>query len=398
MNVFQKLVAPREEPRGAAELRGGPTGSSGSRAPGLPGSGAPLPRGFRARVGQEPRGAAGPPLPPPFLPPRPPRMSTRLNCPRQAGAGRVSPSLIVAERNERLTAKRPRTSFKEALDDALEELDTQAEEGQVSSGAYVNIAKRIKAVYDSHSGREEGMKYAVIRMALENARNLAIAPDEVEWPNPEFLDELLVEASKKMHDLDDEDEDWVYDWTEDLIGVYINDGTDPEVFWKIIDMLTSAILHAPLCIALVFSKKFAEILVDQADELNLKELEPLEYSKDREEELTEFWIDKFRQFPSYDFYEFMSTLFDNDSERIESQPTADEQLFRSKLLKKIRRSLKSGCECSICSQLYRKRPNESAAAAREERIAELDAKISALEEIVREESDPEGPPSESDSE
>jgi hypothetical protein len=312
-------------------------------------------------------------------------MSRRLNCPFTAGpGGRVSPSLIAAERNERLTAKRPATSFKTALDDALEELDTQAEDGQVSSGAYVNLAKRLKTVYDSHSGQAEGMKQAVIHMVLEDAENLRVAPEEVDWPSGEFLEELLDAASKKMHDSTDESSLNWEDWVDDLLGVYINQGTEMTIFWSILGHLTSVIPRSPLCIAAIFSQRLGYLLSDLADtdKFTLQVCEPVSYSREHEAELMSFWVDKFKMFPSYDFYLFMTTLFDNDCERIESRPFPDEYLFREKVTKKIKRCLKRVCECPTCSRIYRRWPTPESPedAARAARVAALKAKGDRLEQ------------------
>lgn len=303
----------------------------------------------------------------------------------------MSPSLIVAERNERLTAKRPRTSFKEALDDTLEELDTQADEGQISSGAYMSLAKRIKTVYDSHSGREDGMKYAVIKMVLEDGNNLRMVPEEVDWVNREFLEELLCAASEKLHDsTDDSSHEDMEDWVDDVLQVYLIDRTDFNVFWGVFDLLASVIPRSPLCIATIFSRKLGELLVDMAYDVDLQTIEPVEYSKDSEQELTDFWVDKFKMFPSDYLCEFMTALFEEDSKRIQSQLLADEELFRHKLFKRLKRSLKRVCNCSTCSQIYRKPPPQSAeAAARADRVAALEAKISELEKVAGEQSESE---------
>lgn len=271
-------------------------------------------------------------------------MEARLNHPPCIGRfGRVSPSIVAAERGDRQT-KRNQTSFKDALDAALDELDTQAEEGQLSSGAYMHVAKRMKAVYDARSGsREEGIRYGVIKMVLEDAYNLPNVPDEVDWTAEEFVEDLLLAASEKLHASVDESKHIdMKDWIRDVIEIYLAPYKEDFVtFWGVLDLLTRVLTRTPARIARIFAPQLGKVIVDIADDAKLSDVEPSGCST----ELKEFWIDKFSMFPSDYLFQFMSILFDKESSTVGNE-------FRNKLRKKIARGLKRRCVCENCNLLF----------------------------------------------
>ena len=283
-------------------------------------------------------------------------MAARLGC--IGRFGRVSPSLVGAERDERKTTKRPQSSFKLAIDDALDELDTQAENGQLSSGAYMQVAKKMKIIYDAQTGsREAGVRHAVVQMALERANILPSTPKEVAWFADDFLEELLWKASEK-HEQDLTENfrstatSMIDEWITEVISVYTMDADDLEIFWDAFRMLTQAMARIPLSFAGRVAKCFGEFLVNVAiDNTELSWIEPFEYDDVSHDMVLEFWQEKFALFPSEYLFEFMSRLFDD----AEGDATEVETDFRNNLKKKIRRIIKRRCTCDTCSQLFPKR-------------------------------------------
>jgi hypothetical protein len=282
-------------------------------------------------------------------------MAARLGC--IGRFGRVSPSLVGAERDERMSKNRPQTSFKRALDDALDELDTQAENGQLSSGAYMQVAKKMKIIYDAQLGsRESGIRHAVVQMALEHANILHATPKEVDWLTNDFLEELLWTASEKHQQLQDLTENadlsMIDGWITDVISVYTMDAEDCEIFWDAFRMLTQTMARIPLSFGGRVAKCLGEFLINVAvDNTDLYWIEPFEYDDVSHDVVLEFWEEKFTLFPSDYLFEFMSRLFD-DAEGDATEVEAD---FRKNLKKKMHRIIKRRCTCVTCSQLFPKR-------------------------------------------
>lgn len=282
-------------------------------------------------------------------------MAARLGC--VGPFGRVSPSLVGAERDERETKYRPQSSFKHALDDALDELDTQAENGQLSSGAYMQVAKKMKIIYDSQNGsRDLVIRQIVVQMALEHVHILHVAPKEVDWLTDDFLEELLWAASEKHQQILTQSDNIysmvvVDEWIKHMISAYIADEGDYDLFWDGFHMVTKAMAQIPLPMGGRIAKCLGEFLIDVAiHNTNLYEIEPFGYDDASQDALMQFWKQKFTRFPSEHLFEFMSRLFDDAEDDYEES----EIEFRKKLKKKIRRGLKRRCTCVTCSQLFPK--------------------------------------------
>jgi len=112
----------------------------------------------------------------------------------------VSPSLLISAartRREEAFARRNAPSrcgrtIKRAAEDAMTELDTLAASGQISSGAYLSLGKRLKTVHDADEERTTRVRRKMaIEYACEVPFSMHWVPDDVEWFTISFMNELV---------------------------------------------------------------------------------------------------------------------------------------------------------------------------------------------------------------
>ena len=266
--------------------------------------------------------------------------------------GRVSPSLMLAEQQERATTRTP-SSFKRALDSALDTLDEQAEKGQLSSGAYTQLAKKMKEVYDAQGGtKDDIVRETVMQMALLDPHVLVSCPDEVEFFSDSFLKDLLWKLSDKLHSArNEETENDTHTWLKTLFEVYTVDCECPQAFWGGFANFSMVLPGIPPCIASRVLVAFGECLENVASSKEVRFLEHTVNFDDEEayqDHMKNFWEDVYHMFPSDHTITFIERLF-KAAKRNEPKPVTK---FRAKLLKELKAKCATRCQCDHCTRLY----------------------------------------------
>lgn len=287
-------------------------------------------------------------------------METRLNCPGVVGPfGRVSPSLIAAERTDRKLIEGANASFKQAVGKALDELDIQAENGQLTSGAYMQVANKLKKIYDSQViNNDAAIRKLIVQIAVQEPTVLHSVPDGIEWFTPGFLEDLLCEAAEVLQsDIRNNTDRLSKDrWIDQILNIYLDRAEDPELFWNGFDILSQTIPRVPLCLGSQMAQEFGKYLIGAVyKNTSLDELEPFTYFEVEPEEVMEFWEEKARKFPSDYTLEFITDIFEDAK--------ANEPAVLVEIRKGIKENIQSGferrCKCATCSQLFAKpKPNE----------------------------------------
>jgi len=123
----------------------------------------------------------------------------------------VSPSLLIAERRDRARRNKSQNgsvSVKRSAASAMTDLDDLASDGQLSSQAYIMLAKSLKVVHDATCARAVSQRNLVaMEFATEAPYTLIHAPADVDWFSPVFVRKLAqnkqIQLDKGLRDVAD---------------------------------------------------------------------------------------------------------------------------------------------------------------------------------------------------